>query len=190
MSSDLIIQQATTADDLDAIKTCFRAYADWLGEDLSFQDFDTELVSLPGKYAAPTGALLLARERNSDGQGKTLGCIALRPLHLAPPYDTSFSFPGATTGEGETRTGELKRLYVDPAARGRGVAKSLVREAVRTARAAGYDVLLLDTLGEGKMGAALGLYLSEGFQRVAAYCVNPLGGVVYLGLRIRTSDGT
>jgi putative acetyltransferase len=73
------ITQAQSAEDLESIQTLFQAYATGLGLDISFQNFDHELANLPGKYAPPKGALLLAKSTTS---GEAIGCIGLRPLYL------------------------------------------------------------------------------------------------------------
>lgn len=71
-----MISSASIPTDLPALTQLFRAYAASLPIDLSYQDFDDELASLPGKYAPPDGALLIAR----DARGAPLGCVAMRPL--------------------------------------------------------------------------------------------------------------
>ncbi|HRK17484.1 MAG TPA: GNAT family N-acetyltransferase, partial [Hyphomicrobiaceae bacterium] len=70
------ITRAASSDDVRAVADLFRAYAASLSVDLAYQDFESELAGLPGKYAAPHGALIPARA--SDG--KPIGCVALRPL--------------------------------------------------------------------------------------------------------------
>ena len=49
------VNPVATQDDLTETITLFRTYAESLGIDLQFQDFDTEMSSMPGKYAPPTG---------------------------------------------------------------------------------------------------------------------------------------
>lgn len=166
------IHTATSPDDLNAIRNLFRAYTEWLDEDLTFQNYADELSNLPGKYASPHGCLLLARE--SDASGAVLGCIATRPLNLAPEYLTP-------EREG-VRFCEVKRLFTYPAARGRGVAKVLIRCALDAARGAGYDEVLLDSLA--RMKPAINLYKAVGFEEVEPYYGNPLGGVVYMGKKL------
>jgi putative acetyltransferase len=61
--------------ELEPVRAIFREYAQGLGVDLCFQDFETELATLPGEYAEPRGALLLA---TVDGQ--LAGCCALHPM--------------------------------------------------------------------------------------------------------------
>ena len=149
------ILPARSAEDLAAIARLFEAYASALGIDLGFQDFARELAELPGKYAAPAGALLLAR----DPRGEPLGCVALRPL----------AAPGCC---------EMKRLYVSPSARGLGLGRALVEAIVREGTRLGYREMRLDTLPT--MTGALRLYREVGFVPIPAYYDTPLAGTVFL----------
>jgi putative acetyltransferase len=143
--------------DFDAVREIFREYADDLGIDLCFQGFEEELASLPGDYAMPRGALLLARV-----DGALAGCCALRPLDTA-------DYPNAS---------EMKRLYVRPAYRGLGLGRQLTEAILDAARVSGYDHVLLDTLDD--MEAARNLYEDLGFEEVPPYYHNPIAGAHYL----------
>ena len=142
---------------MDAIREIFQEYADGLGIDLCFQQFDAELASLPGEYQEPRGGLLLARVG-----GELAGCCALRPLDNA-------DYPNAA---------EMKRLYVRKAFRGFGLGRQLSEAILDTARRAGYACVLLDTLSE--MDAARSLYEDLGFIEIAPYYHNPISGAHYL----------
>ena len=170
-TSNVAIRHATSPEDLKSISDCFRAYTEWLNMDLTFQDFLTELNTLPGKYASPHGALLLARDLHTD---QVLGCIAMRPIELEPEFKVN--------RRPETRYCELKRLYVYPAARGRNVARGLVTEVLRVAQEQGYDEALLDTLDS--MTAAIALYKSLGFEEVDRYYPSPETGFVNMSKKI------
>ncbi|MCS6892503.1 MAG: GNAT family N-acetyltransferase [Rhodovarius sp.] len=154
---DPIIRQAAGAADIAAVGQLFRDYLAELGEDLSYQGVAEELAGLPGAYAPPRGALLIARAQE-DGQA--LGCVALRPL-----------FPPGVC--------EMKRLHVTPAARGRGIGRALVAAVLAAARQAGYAEIWLDTLQ--RLEPALGLYRAMGFRPIAPYNDSPLPGTLYLG---------
>lgn len=149
--------EAEGAAALDAARTIFREYADGLGVDLAFQDFEAELAGLPGEYAPPGGALLLALV---DGQ--LAGCGALRPL---PEVD----YPNAC---------EMKRLYVRRAFRRFGLGRVLAQALIDRAMQAGYSTMLLDTLDD--MEAARGLYVTLGFEEIPPYYFNPVPGAHYL----------
>jgi len=146
-----------SAGDLQALREIFREYADGLGVDLCFQQFDQELAGLPGEYAAPRGALLLATV-----DGAVAGCCALRPLDSA-------DYPNAA---------EMKRLYVRKAFRGFGLGRQLAEAILDAARQAGYACVLLDTLDD--MEAARALYDELGFEDIPPYYHNPIAGAHYL----------
>jgi putative acetyltransferase len=154
---EVLIRSAAGPDDIAQLRALFLEYAAWLKVDLCFQDFEEELATLPGAYAPPQGRLLLAL-----AQGKLAGCIGLRPL--------------------EAGTGEVKRLYVRPAFRRRGIAELLAVEIVEAARAMGYARLRLDTLAF--MHEAAVLYRKLGFVETAPYYDNPLQGAVYMELKL------
>jgi len=142
---------------LAATRTIFREYAASLGVDLCFQDFEAELVALPGEYVAPRGALLLALV-----DGKVAGCGAMRPLH----------------GTDYANACEMKRLYVRPAFRHFGLGRLLAQALFDRGAQAGYSAMLLDTLDE--MEAARELYASLGFEEIPPYYFNPIAGAHYL----------
>lgn len=146
-----------------AARDAIREYAAGLGVDLCFQGLDAELAGLPGPYAEPEGALLLALV---DGQ--VAGCGALRAL-------TDSDYADAC---------EMKRVYVRPAFRGLGLGRLLAEHLIDHAVAAGYAVMLLDTLDE--MEAARELYATLGFEEIPPYYFNPIAGAHYLKLDLRS----
>jgi GNAT superfamily N-acetyltransferase len=154
----LTISAVESAADLARTRELFVEYADGLGVDLGFQNFTEELAGLPGDYAPPTGRLFLAR----DGAHVT-GCVALRAL--------------------AADVCEMKRLYVRPAGRGRGVGKALVARVIAAARDLGYARMRLDTLPG--MTEAMALYESLGFRPIEAYRHNPVSGTRFLELDLR-----
>jgi len=151
------LETPATPEALDIARDIFREYARSLAVDLCFQQFDQELAGLPGDYAAPRGALLLA---TVDGQ--VAGCCALRPLDTAD----------------YTNASEMKRLYVRNAFRGLGLGRQLVEATLDAARQAGYGCVLLDTLDD--MEAARTLYQDLGFEEIPPYYHNPIAGAHYL----------
>jgi ribosomal protein S18 acetylase RimI-like enzyme len=149
------IEPVRTAADLEVTVQLFNEYASSVGVDLSYQDFATELASLPGKYASPMGELLLAR----DGHGQPAGCVGLRPIE-----------PNGCC--------EMKRLYVSPKARGLGLGRALIDGIIREAVRMGYSEMRLDTLAS--MREALSLYEKVGFTPIAPYYETPIAGTVFL----------
>lgn len=150
----IAIRPVALPDDLAHVRTLFREYAQGLGVDLCFQDFEAELAGLPGKYAAPRGRLLLAWQGDVP-----VGCVALRPVDA-------------------TRS-EMKRLYVRPVARARGLGRQLAERICAEAKEAGYRAICLDTLVT--MAPAVQLYRELGFGPIDPYVFNPLEGVLFLG---------
>lgn len=158
MRSGVVIRDARIPGDIPIARALLEEYAASLDVDLCFQDFARELAALPGDYAAPRGCLLLA-----DDGSQAIGCVALRAL-----------------ADGDASIGEVKRLYLRPAARGRRVGRALAEAVIARARALGYRELKLDTLA--MMTEARALYAALGFRPCAAYYRNPLPGVTYMAL--------
>jgi len=148
---------ATGPEHLAVLRELFQEYADSLSIDLCFQQFDTELATLPGDYAEPRGAVLLALV-----DGAPAGCCALRPLDAA-------DYPNAS---------EMKRLYVRKAFRGFGLGRQLAEATLDAARQRGYASVLLDTLDD--MESARALYTDLGFAEIPPYYHNPIPGAHYL----------
>ena len=158
MTERFQIDVAITAADVQSVSALFQGYAASLPVDLGYQDFATELAGLPGKYAEPRGALLLAR----DQAGASLGCIALRP-------------------HGE-RVCEMKRLFLVPAARGMGLGRALAEAIIAAARDRGYRELRLDTLPS--MTSAIALYEGLGFERIEPYYAPTPPGTVFMAMTL------
>jgi ribosomal protein S18 acetylase RimI-like enzyme len=125
---------------------------------LCFQSFDQELAGLPGDYAPPDGRLLLATY-----VGRLAGCGALHKL--------------------ESGICEMKRLYLRPAFRGKGIGRAMAESLIGEARAIGYRSMRLDTV-EPKMKDAVGLYRLLGFREIAPYRANPIEGALYMELEL------
>ena len=148
--------QAKTAEDSDAVRAVWREYAEWLGVDLCFQNFEEELAELPGKYAPLDGRLWLAMFED-----EVAGCVALRRL--------------------DANTCEMKRLYVRPSFRGQGLGRTLIEAIIKEARGIGYTQMRLDTLPP-KMREASTVYRSLGFREIEAYYYNPVAGAAFMEL--------
>lgn len=158
MSRDIAIRPAASAADLDAAARLFREYAAGLPIDLGYQGFEAELAGLPGAYAPPGGALLLA----ADAAGRAVGCVAVRAIG-----------PGVC---------EMKRLYVAPEARGGGLGRALAARIIGEARKLGYREMRLDTLPT--MTGALAVYRRLGFEEIPAYYATPVADTVFLALAL------
>jgi putative acetyltransferase len=151
------IIQATSVEEIQIARTLFEEYAASLGFSLCFQNFDQELASLPGEYAPPSGRLLLLQDDD------VAGSIAFRKID------------GATC--------EMKRLYVRPAFRGKGLGRVLVEAALAEARKLGYSRMRLDTV-RGTMDSAIALYRSFGFQEIGPYYETPMSETLFMELAL------
>jgi ribosomal protein S18 acetylase RimI-like enzyme len=153
----LKIIQVEKGENPEIVESLFEEYAQSLGFDLGFQDFEEELANLPGEYAPPKGCLLLGMH-----QDQVAGCVALREL--------------------STGVCEMKRLYVRPQFRGLGIGRALAEAVVEQARKIGYARMRLDTVPS--MEAARGLYASLGFKEINPYRYNPIEGTVFMELTL------
>ncbi len=152
---DCTVTPAQSTDEIASVAALFGAYAASLPIDLGYQGFATELARLPDGY----DWLLLAR----DADGEPTGCVGIRP--------------GAELG-----TGEMKRLYVAPVARGKGLGRRLAEAAIAAAREQGYRSLRLDTLPS--MDTAIAMYRALGFIKIAPYYTPTPPGTLFLELAL------
>ena len=153
------IIRAQSLEDIEQVRELFREYEAWLEVDLCFQNFENELAELPGKYAPPDGRLLLAVVT-----GKVAGCVALRKI-----------------GEGIS---EIKRLFLRPQFRGKGLGRKLAETIIQSARQIGYERIRLDTLPP-QMNDAIALYRSLGFVEIEPYYNNPVPGAKFMELNLK-----
>ena len=152
------VAQAETPSQIAQARELFLEYAQSLGFSLCFQSFDKELASLPCDYSPPQGRLLLA-----EYEGQLAGCVALHKLE-----------PGIC---------EMKRLYLRPQMRGKGLGLALANHIIAEARQIGYHRMRLDTV-EPVMKDAVAMYRKIGFQEIAPYCANPIAGALYMELQL------
>ena len=157
MSVSTRVRRARSPEQWKAARTLVEEYAESLGFDLAFQEFEREVEALESVYGPPGGCFLLAEE-----EGRWLGCVGLRPL-----------------GEGVC---EMKRLYAAGHARGRGVGRLLAEAVVAEARRLGYRRMRLDTVPA--MTAARALYRSLGFRSIEPYRYNPIPGTTFMQLEL------
>jgi ribosomal protein S18 acetylase RimI-like enzyme len=146
--------------EIGEIKKLFIEYVQSLDTDLAFQDFETEIETLPGKYTSPGGALIIALI-----DCKAAGCIALRKI--------------------SDDICEMKRLYVKDSYRGFGIGIGLVNMIIEEAIMLNYRFIRLDTLPT--MKKAQDLYKSLGFYEIEPYVYNPISGTKYLELELNAS---
>jgi len=154
----LIFAQVESAPQIAQARELFLEYAQSLGFSLCFQNFDKELAELPGDYAPPSGRLLLA-----EFDGQLAGCVALHPL--------------------DSGICEMKRLYLRPQFRGKGLGRALAERIIAEARWAEYTSMRLDTVGP-VMKDAVAMYRKLGFKEIAPYRPNPNPGTLYLELTL------
>ena len=150
--------QAERPSQIAHARELFLEYAQSLGFSLCFQNFDKELAGLPGKYAPPEGRLLLA-----DYQSQLAGCVAMRKL--------------------ESGICEMRRLYLRPQFRGKGLGRALAERIIAEARQVGYGRMRLDTV-EPAMKDAVATYRKLGFTEIPPYCQNPIAGATYMELNL------
>ena len=158
-SSELNILQAESPQQIAHIRELFLEYARSLGFSLCFQNFDAELAALPGDYAPPGGRLFLLTRG-----GEPAACAALHRI--------------------DEEVCEMKRLYVRPQFRGKGLALDLANRIIAEAREIGYKKLRLDTV-EPVMTTAVAMYRRLEFREIPPYRANPMARALYMELELR-----
>jgi putative acetyltransferase len=154
----LTFAQAESPQQIAQARELFLEYAQSLGFSLCFQNFDQELAGLPGDYIPPDGRLLLA-----ECEGHLAACVALHRLDRA--------------------VCEMKRLYLRPQFRGKGLGRALAERIIAEARLIGYQRMRLDTV-EPVMKDAVAMYRKLGFKEIAPYRPNPIGGTLYMEVEL------
>lgn len=157
--SGTTVIQGHSPEYLDEVRALFKEYQEFLGFDLCFQSFDDELATLPGKYAPPSGRILLA-----ECDGKIAGCVALRKI-----------------GEGIC---EMKRLFVRAEFRGKGIGRLLAVEIINAGKEICCEKMRLDTVP--KLREAIALYRKLGFYEIPPYTHNPVPGALFFEIKLRT----
>lgn len=152
------IKQVQTKKEIENIRVLFREYEKFLGVDLCFQGFEKELADLPGQYSPPYGQLFIALDN-----GIPAGCVAVRKI--------------------ASDICEMKRLFVRPEARGKGLGRKLAQKTIVTAINFGYSCMRLDTLES--LSDAVNLYTKLGFKKTLPYCINPLEGAIFMELDLK-----
>lgn len=152
------LAQVESQSQIAQVRELFLEYAQSLGFSLCFQGFDRELADLPGDYAPPDGRLLIA-----EFEGLPAGCVALHKL--------------------EDGICEMKRLYLRPQFRGKGLGSVLTNRIIKDARGIGYNCMRLDTV-EPTMKDAVALYRKIGFTEITPYRENPIAGALYMELQL------
>ena len=149
----------------DEVKMLFTEYTKMLVENdpkfqeyLDLQNYDDELDHLEAKYGLPEGRLYLL-----FCEGKAAGCIGLRKI--------------------DERSCEMKRLYVRPEFRGRGLGTVLVEKIIQDAKDIGYSQILLDTLPF--LQSAIRMYCSFGFYEIESYNNSPMDTSIYMRLDVK-----
>jgi putative acetyltransferase len=150
--------QAECSAQVAQARELFQEYAQSLGVNLCFQNFEQELAGLPGHYAPPDGRLLLA-----EYDGQLAGCVALHK------WDDGIC--------------EMKRLYLRPSFRGKGLGRAIAEKIIADASSIGYQRMRLDTI-EPLMKDAVELYRKLGFREIAPYRPNPIAGAMYMELQL------
>ena len=157
-NSAITLVQAESSEQVAQARGLFVEYAKSLGVNLCFQNFEQELAGLPGHYAPPDGRLLLA-----NYEGQLAGCVALHRW--------------------EAGVCEMKRLYLRPSFRGKGLGRAIAEAIIAEARNIGYRCMRLDTI-EPIMKDAVEMYRKLRFHEIAPYRPNPIAGAMYMELHL------
>ncbi len=157
LNNSLEIIIAKSREEFASARSLFLKYANEIGIDLSFQNFQDEIDNLSAQYSLPDGLILLLKNKKN-----IIGCVGLRKFNA--------------------RIGEIKRLYIEDDYRGKGLSRILMNDILNRAKQMKYKCLRLDTLAP--MKEADNLYKSLGFKKIHPYRYNPEKGAKYFELKL------
>ena len=157
MSHSFVVREAAGELDIGHVRRLVTAHGDARSNTPGVEYVYADAARMPGPYAPPLGGIWLALQGEA-----AIGCVALRPL--------------------DEETGEVKRMFVDPAWRGLGAGRALLVALIVGARARGYSVLRLGTLHD--MDSALALYQSLGFTPTERYRADELIDTRFFALQL------
>jgi len=157
----ITVKYAKETNDYVEGKKRILEYVDWLGVDLSFQNFDNEINDLPKMYGVPNGSLIIAMTNET-----TIGVAGIRKL--------------------DNDVCELKRMYVQPRYRKLGIGDAMMQLAIKYAKSQQYKKMKLDT--DKSMNQAISLYLKTGFVEIPPYRFNPYETALYFELDLENSN--
>ena len=161
MQNQIEIKEVKNTEDFLAAKKLIHEYIEWLGTDLSFQNFDKEMDTLPETYGNLDGRLFIAVINN-----KAVGVAGIKRFN--------------------DKECEVKRMFVQPNSRGFNVGKLLLTECIEMAKKLNYYTIKLDTLDF--MKSAIKLYTENGFVEISAYRHNPYKEAKYFELRLKKNQ--
>lgn len=151
----ITLVEAASPLDYQVAIVLLKEYAEYIGVDLSFQNFGQEIANLQYQYGRPKGTLYLVVD--DEKSVEAVGCFGIR------------TFKGSIC--------ELKRMYLKKAYHGKGIGALMLNEAIQIGKKLGYQKMRLDTLPT--MQSAIKLYQKVGFYEIEPYRFNPIEGTKY-----------
>lgn len=154
----MVIRDVCFPSDSRELRQLIYEYADWLGIDLSFQDFEGEMAKLETLFTLPSGQYTFAMMGSVVAGG-----VGFRRI--------------------DEHTAEVKRLYVRPDHQGKSIGWSLMENLLLKLKSLGYDRLVLDAVPPTRKAQAL--YERMGFTEIEPYFHNPVPDTKFYAFDLR-----
>ena len=140
------IRDVEFPEDSKELRSLIYEYVDWLGIDLSYQDFDSEMDTIEKLFSLPNGQYTFAII-----DGAIAGGVGFRAI--------------------DGITAEVKRLYVRPEFQGLKLGKRLMENLLKKLLQLGYKRVVLDAVPPTQHAQVL--YKKMGFYEIEPYFNNP-----------------